>query len=240
MKRILFILVLLTAYAFNLPAQNEITVLQNKVTQLEASNAKLLNQVRINQKAITDLTKQLTSTNETLKLIQADLEKTQTSLQNASTSYDERIAKTEKATEDHYKQFGRSLTNNTIFWIIAFLVAVVAVFYVYKLLRSRLSKEKAALIENIKSGNEQLKAELSGHITNKADDLRSMFTAEIQSNNEQINHRFNKANEELRNDLKANLKLATDAFDEQKTKLENQLKRVEEEIKKEKGKIVEA
>lgn len=240
MKRILFIVVLITAYAFTLPAQNEITIVQNKVTQLEASNAKLLNQVRANQKAITDLTNQLNATNETLRLVQADISKTQASLQEVSANYDSRIAKTEQSTEEHYIQFGKSLTNNTIFWVIAFLFAVVAVFYVYRLLRSRLSREKAVLIENMKNANEQLKVDLAALITKNADDLRFMFDGDLKSNNQQITARLNKSNEEFRNEVKTNLKLATDAFEEQKLKLENQLKAVEEELKRGKGKAIEA
>lgn len=240
MKRFLVIVVLLIAYGFTLSAQNEVANLQNKLTQLEASNAKLTNQVKLNQKAITELTNQLNSTKETLNLIQVDLGKTQASLQEVSTSYDARISKAEQSTEEHYVQFGKSLTNNTIFWVIAFLVAVVAVFYVYRLLRTRLSKEKSALMDNIKTGNDQIKADLGGLITKNADDLRFMFTGDLKSNNEQMTARFNKANEELRNEVKSNLRLATEAFEEQKVKLENQLKAVEEEIKKGKAKIVEA
>ncbi|MGE5382946.1 MAG: hypothetical protein ACM3PX_05930 [Omnitrophica WOR_2 bacterium] len=233
MKRAIFTVVLFTASIFILPAQtNEMVSLQNKVVQLETSNARLTNQVRANQKAITDLTKTLNETRENLKQLQTTVDKTQASIQEVSGSFDSRIAKTEKSSAEQFSSLGKSLTNNTLYWIIAFIIVAVAVFYVYRKLRGRLSNEKASLIETFKTGNEQTRSELSSLITKHSDDLKFMVSGDIKSNNELMTARFNKGHEELRNDIKGNLKQVMDDFDKQKVDLEARIENIKEEMKK--------
>lgn len=233
MRKMIFSLALLAAFAFALPAQNnEIVQLTNKVVQLENSNAKLNNQIRANQKAITDLTNQLTASNEALLLVQADLKKTQESLELYSGTFDNRITQTELTSTQKIDYLGKSISNTTLYWIIALLVVAFVTLFLYWQLKTRITKEKMSITETVKTGNEQMKADISGVITKNVDDLKFMFTGDVKKTNESLTERFSKANEDLRNEFKINLKLATEAFEEQKNKFESQLKVLQAENQK--------
>lgn len=228
MKKMFFTAVLLACFGFSLFAQsNELIQLQNKVTLLENSNMKLFNQIRANQKVITDLTNQLNTANENLALLQNDLVAQQKSLSGSN----DRISLMEKKTDDQFTTLGKSVSKSTMFWILAVLAVACITLFLNWQLKSRISKEKKEIMGNIKSGNEQMREEFGGLLTKNTDDIKYMVTGEFKEVKEKF-ATMGKANEDLRSELKTNLKLATDAFDEQKNKLEMQIKNLIEEGKK--------
>ncbi|HLN53315.1 MAG TPA: hypothetical protein VK212_06365 [Lentimicrobium sp.] len=227
MKKMFFTAVLLACFGFSLYAQsNELIQLQNKVTQLENSNLKLSNQLRSSQKAITDLTNQLTVANEKVVLLETKL----TAEENALAQSNDRIMQIEKKSDDQFTTLGKSVSNSTLFWIIAFIVVACVTLLLNWQLKSKISKEKKEITENIKTGNEQMREEFGGLLTKNVDEIKHMVTGEIKEIKDKFTT-FGKANDDLRTELKTNLKLATDAFDEQKNKLEAQIKKIIEEGK---------
>jgi peptidoglycan hydrolase CwlO-like protein len=233
MRKIILSLALLAAFAFTLPAQNnEIVQLTDKVVQLENSNAKLTSQIKANQKAISELTNQLNASNEALLKIQADIAKTRETLEVYSGNFDTRITQTEMASTQKMEYLGKSISNTTLYWIIAFLVVAFVTLFLYWQLKVRITKEKISITETVKTGNEQMKEDISGVITKNVDDLKFMFNSDVKKYNESLTEKFSISNEDLRNEFKTNLKLATEAFEEQKNKFEAQLKALQAENQK--------
>lgn len=233
MKKMIFTVMLIAAFAFSLSAQtNEIVLLQNKVASLESSNVKLNNQLRANQRTITDLTNQLKTAQESLAALETDLGATQASLTEITSNFNNKIKQTEQTSSENFASLGKSLTNNTLYWIIAFLAVAVISFLLYRQLRGRLSREKATIYDSIKSNGEQLKTDMSNVIASNIEDFKSFFSADMKRTTDGLSNSILKSSEELRNELRAKLKLATDAFDEQKVKLENQIKALTDKAKK--------
>jgi chromosome segregation ATPase len=228
MKKMFFTTVLLVCFGISLLGQNnELMQLQNKVTLLENSNQKLSNQIKANQKSVADLTIQLNELNANIAALKDDLAASKQVLAESN----DRILQMEKKTDDKFTSLGKSVSNSTLFWIIAFLVVACITLLLNWQLKSRISKEKKEITGNIKTGNEQLRDEFGGLLTKKADDIKYMVTGEIKEVKEKFTS-FGKAHEDLRDEFRAKLKLATDAFDEQKNKLEQQIKNLIEEGKK--------
>ncbi len=229
----IFTIVLIAAVAFSLSAQNnEIVLLQNKVASLESSNVKLNNQLRTNQRTIANLTNQLKIAQENMAALQTDMANTQASLQEFTGTINNRIKQTEQASSESFATLGKSLTNNTLYWIIAFLAVAVISFLLFRQLQGRLSKEKATIYDSIKSNGEQLKTDLSNFVAINIEDIKSIFSSDLKKSTEGLSNSIAKSSEDLRIELRSKLKLATDAFDEQKVNLENQLKLLTEKTKK--------
>lgn len=238
MKKMILTVVLITTIAFSLPAQNnDIILLQNKVATLENSNVKLNNQLRANQKTIADLTNQLKVAQDNMNAMQAELSKTQASLQEFTGTFESRIKQTEQTSAENFAHLGKSLSNNTLYWIIAFLIVAVVSFMLFRQLRGRLSREKATIYDSIKSNGEQLKTDMSNLISSNTEDIKSFLSADLKRTTDGLSNSIVKSSEELRNELRAKLKLATDAFDEQKVKLENQIKALTDKAKKPDAKL---
>jgi biopolymer transport protein ExbB/TolQ len=176
----MFITLLLLAFTFVVVAQNnEMAALQTKVTSLESTNAKLNAQLKVNQKAVADLTLQVNSANENIKALQEALAATQQTLDAATGSFDKRISENEKTLADQVNLLVKSIMNNTIYWVIAFLVVALVTFYLYRKMRGRLSNEKAIIYSDMAAGNDSLKADLADKIEKNADNMRQMFTGEL-------------------------------------------------------------
>jgi len=201
--------------------------LQTKVTQLENTNAKLSNQLRASQKTIADLTNQLNAANENVIKLQTDL----TALQASATESADRLAKIEKKSDDQFTSLGKSVSKSTLFWVIAFIVVACVTLLLNWQLKSKIKKEKKDITDNIKIGNEQMKGEFAGTLSKNSQELKDLMSGEVKSIGEKISS-LTKSGDDLRTELKTNLKLATEAFDEQKMKLEAQIKNLMEETKK--------
>jgi len=241
MKQMILTVVLIAAFAFSLSAQNnEIVLLQNKVASLESTNIKLNNQLRANQKTIADLTNQLKTAQENMTALEADMAKMQASLQEFTGTFDTRIKQTEQTTSENFAHLGKSLSNNTLYWIIAFLAVAVISFLLYRQLRGRLSQEKATIFESIKNSGEQLKTDMSNFVARNNEDIKSIFSGDLKSTTDGLSNSIVKSTEELRSEFRSKLKLATDAFDEQKVKLENQIKALTDKSKKSDTKLHDA
>lgn len=233
MKQMILTVVLIAAFAFSPSAQNnEIVLLQNKVVSLENSNAKLNNQLKANQRTIADLTNQLKTVTENMDALQTGMAETQATLKEFTENFDTRIKQTEQTSTENFANLGKSLSNNTIYWIIAFLAVAIISFVLYRQLRGRLSKEKAHIFESIKTNNDNLKSDLAGYVASSSEDMKAVFSGDLKKVTEGLSNSIVKSSEELRNEFRTKLKLATDAFDEQKVNLENQLKSLTEKTKK--------
>ena len=223
-----FTVILLSCFGFSLFAQsNELIQLQTKVTQLENTNLKLSNQLRASQKAIADLTNQLTVANENVTKLQGDL----AALQTSSAESSDRIMKIEKKSDDQFSSLGKSVSKSTLFWVIAFIVVACVTLLLNWQLKSKVNKEKKEITDNIKTGNEHLREEFAGTLTKNTDEIKTMVSGEVKVIGEKLSM-LTKSDEDLRSELKTNLKLATEAFDEQKNRLEAQIKNLMEESKK--------
>jgi|GEM_PF-4185983 len=184
MKKMFLTLLILGGMSVSLYAQNDIKQLQDKIAGLESTNAKLNAKITANQKAISELTLQLNAANENIAAMQQTLALTQKTFEESTTAFDSRIADTEKSTAGQIDHLFRSLMNNTIYWVIAFLVVGFITFYLYRKTRGRLSKEKAAIYNEMKSGNDALKNDIAVLITKSADDLNTIFKGQLQELNE--------------------------------------------------------
>lgn len=196
MKKMLLSLLVLGGLSLSLVAQNDLTRLQDKVAGLESTNAKLNAKITANQKAISELTLQLNAANENIAALQQSLALTQKTLEESTTAFDSRIASTEKSTAGQIDHLFRSLMNNTIYWVIAFLIVGFVTFYLYRKTRGRLSKEKAAIYDEMKTGNDALKNDIAILITKSADDLNTIFKGQLQ----ELNENYRKAMNNLQDD----------------------------------------
>ncbi|HLO91217.1 MAG TPA: hypothetical protein VK172_08640 [Lentimicrobium sp.] len=211
MKKAIFTIVL-GFIAFSLFAQNnDMLQIQNKLTSLEASNARLTTQLNTNQKAIAELTNQLKVTNENVIQLQAALAASQAKLEEVTGTMDQKISKSEQASAEQIDHLGKSLSMNTIYWIIAFLVVGFISYFLYRKLRGRLSKEKADIYNEIKATNEQLKFDLSSLVTKNADDIKFMYSSEMKD----LSDKNNKALDELNHQIEGKIKGVTEKMEAQ-------------------------
>lgn len=241
MKKMILTVVLITAITFMLPAQNnDILLLQNKVAALENTNAKLNNQLKVNQKTIADLTNQLKAAQENMNSLQTEMLNTKTSLQEFTGTFESRIKQTEQTSSENFAHLGKSLSNNTLYWIIAFLVVAVASFLLYRQLRGRLSREKANIFDKIKTNGEELKSDFAELVAGRSEELMTVFSKDLKHTAEGLSNSISQSSEALRDELRAKLKLATEAFDEQKVNLENQIKALSNKAKKTTDKLHDA
>lgn len=196
--------------SFPLFAQNnDLLQLQNKVTSLENANAKLSGQVHSSQKSITDLTNQLKTANETIVGLQAALAASNTRLDEVTGAIDQRIMKTEQDSSEKIDHLGKSLSMNTIYWVIAFLIVGFISYFLYRKLRGRLSKEKAAIYNEIKSANEQLKMDFSALITRNTDDIKYMYTGELKD----LGNNNKKSLDNLKSEIETKITVVTETME---------------------------
>jgi|GEM_PF-1768090 len=240
MKKSLFIVLLLAAFGFSLPAQNnEMVQLQNRVVQLENANTKLTIQLRNNQKNINDLTKQVNVSGENIKQLQADLTQAKADLQKVTNDFGTRIQQTELTSSQRMDNLGKSISHSTLYWIIAFIIIAGLSYLLFGQLKGKLAKVKNAISENIKSVADQLKQELTGSMNKNNDDLKQMLTNDLNQSNDNLRsdltHNFQKTNEGLREELTISIKKVTDTFNDQKEKLETELKVLQQEVQKAKA-----
>lgn len=176
-----FITLLLLAFAFTVAAQNnEVAALQTKIASLESTNARLSAQLKVNQKAVADLTLQVNTANENIKALQESLAGTQRTLEEATGKFDKRISDNEKSLADQVNLLVKSIMNNTIYWAIALLVVAFVTFYLYRKTRGRLSREKAAIYSEMAAATDSLKMDLTEQITNSAGELKLAFTGQLK------------------------------------------------------------
>lgn len=232
MKKAIFT-ILLGVFVFSLSAQTDVSQLQNKITTLESSNTKLTSQVKANQKAVNDLTIQLKAANDNILQLQTALATNQIKLDELTVNYDKRISQTEKSSTEQFEHLGKSLSQNTIFWIIAFLAVGFISYFLYRRLRGRLSTEKAAIYNEIKSGNEQLKADLSALITKNVDDLKHTFTGEIKD----LDDKQKKSVTDMRTDFEEKFKQTSENIKATKEKMEAEFQTIKTEKKQPKAEI---
>lgn len=180
MKKMFITLLLSGVISIALAQNTDPAALQARVAALESTNAKLSAQLRAEQKAVADLTLQLNSATSNIMLLRESVGNTKSTLEEVTGTFEKRISDNEKSLDTEVNQLVKSIMNNTIYWVIAFLVVGFVTFYLYRKTRGRLSREKAAIYEEIKTGNDNLKLEVAGWITKNADDLKFMFTGEMK------------------------------------------------------------
>lgn len=180
MKKMFITLLLSGVFSIALAQNTDPAALQARVAALESTNAKLSAQLRAEQKAVADLTLQLNSATSNIMLLRESVGNTKSTLEEVTGTFEKRISDNEKSLDTEVNQLVKSIMNNTIYWVIAFLVVGFVTFYLYRKTRGRLSREKAAIYEEIKTGNDNLKLEVAGWITKNADDLKFMFTGEMK------------------------------------------------------------
>lgn len=180
MKKMCITLLLLGTLSFAFAQNNDPAALQARVAALETANAKLSAQLRAEQKAVADLKLQLNGAVSNIMLLQESTGNTMKTLEEVTGTFDKRLSENEKSLDTEVNQLVKSIMNNTIYWVIAFLVVGFVTFYLYRKMRGRLSREKAAIYEQMKTGNDNLKLEVAGWITKNADDLKFMLSGELK------------------------------------------------------------
>jgi predicted RNase H-like nuclease (RuvC/YqgF family) len=236
MKRTIMLSIAVFALGFAVSAQNaDVTSLNNKIGQLEGVNAKLNTQIKANQKAISDLTLQLEQSSITITALQADLTKTNTLVQQMNTALESKLQQTETASTTRINDLDKTISNTSLYWLIALVIVAAAAFFLFYRINSRVSKEYLSLSSFMRINADNLKKELGDLIIKKNDELKSTLTSEFTSNDENLKSdftdRIEKKTDVIRDEFLTNLKSTASTLTEHEMKLEADLAELKKETK---------
>jgi hypothetical protein len=132
--------------------EKEINVLNGRLRSLQSENGKLKINLENLNKELTNISNRLDSVKEITNVNTQDISSTRSNLGL-------KITETGKASEDKITEVNKSLSKNTLYWIIAFLATALLSGLVYFLLGKRIKTGKKDVEEQILRTNKSLEEE---------------------------------------------------------------------------------
>jgi len=181
---------LLSAGAFAQVKNDTILQMQTSIERLEATNAKLTAQINTANLNIQKLEKELSATADSLNFLKENLAKTNNNLQTIADNLGVQIQQTSEKTS----ALSKTVSKNTLYWIIAVLLIALLSVLLFVWLKKRLSKEKTGLTDQIKKTSDSLREEqlkLDGQLIKLLDTQMQLMKEERQTSQtktEEVDH----------------------------------------------------
>ena len=176
-------------------AKNDtIQLLQNSIEKLEASNKNLTNQINAANVSIQKIEKKLSATADSLNILKNNLANTNSNLQTIADNLGVKIQETSDKASADLSTLSKTVSKNTLYWIIAVLFIALLSVLLFSWLKTQLSKEKTGLSDQIKKTSETLRDEqikLDGQLIKLLDTQMQLMNAERQTSStkaEEVDH----------------------------------------------------
>lgn len=136
----------------------EVKSLQEKLQKAEAVNAKLITEIK-NLKTV--YSNKLAATTDSIEKIKSRLQANEQLVQNLNEQLVNKISTVENSTIQRIEALDKTLSSNTLYWIIAVLCIALLSVLLFFGLRNQILKNKNALTENISQTKKELEQEVA-------------------------------------------------------------------------------
>jgi len=163
-------------------AKNDtIQQLQNSIEKLEKTNYKLSVQLNTANSNIQKIEKKLSATADSLNILKNNLANTNSNLQTIADNLGVKIQETSEKASADLSTLSKTVSKNTLYWIIAVLLIALLSVLLFGWLKKQLSKEKTGLSNQIKKTSDSLREEqlkLDGQLIKLLDTQMQLMNAE--------------------------------------------------------------
>ncbi len=197
MKKLLFTITVIGFLGIASFAQvktDTIRLLQNSIEKLEASNKNLTNQFNAANISIQKIDKKLSVTADSLNILKNNLANTNSNLQTIADNLGVKIRETSDKSNANFSTLSKTVSKNTLYWIIAVLLIASLSVILFGWLKKQLSKEKMGLLDQIKKTSNFLREEqlkLDSQLIKLLDTQMQLMNEERQTSSakaEEVDH----------------------------------------------------
>jgi len=197
MKKLLFTITVIGFLGIASFAQvktDTIRLLQNSIEKLEASNKNLTNQFNAANISIQKIDKKLSATADSLNILKDNLANTNSNLQTIADNLGVKIQETSDKASADLSKLSKTVSKNTLYWIIAVLFIALLSVLLFGWLKKQLSKQKTGLSDQIKKTSDSLREEqlkLDGQLIKLLDTQMQLMNEERQTSSakaEEVDH----------------------------------------------------
>lgn len=163
MRKFIASLIVFVVFSCALTAQTNndtIQKLQNQIVTIEASISKLSNQINVANSTIRKLERKLSSSSDTIRILEGELSLTNNRIIELSSSLDIKIQESSDKTNNEITSLNRVISKNTLYWVLAVLLTAILSGVLFILLKTRLTKEKTGLSDQIKETSNAFREEV--------------------------------------------------------------------------------
>ncbi|OFX73868.1 MAG: hypothetical protein A2X12_08465 [Bacteroidetes bacterium GWE2_29_8] len=154
------ITILLVAFINSLLlAQNENASIQEvgvRIGKIETENARLREQQRESKLSIKRFEIELSYAIDSINYLKNELSKTNSNLQNIANNLGFQIQKTNEKSNTDISSLNKTLSNNTLYWIVVILIIFLMFIILFHLQKRQFVKDKSNIIDKIKEISETL------------------------------------------------------------------------------------
>ena len=168
--------------------------LQISIEKLEAANIKLSGQLNTANSNIQKIEKRLSATADSLNILKDNLANTNSNLQTIADNLGVKIQQTSDKASADLSTLSKTVSKNTLYWIIAVLFIALLSVLLFGWLKKQLSKEKTGLSDQIKKTSDSLREEqlkLDGQLIKLLDTQMQLMNEERQTSSakaEEVDH----------------------------------------------------
>lgn len=163
MRKLFVLVILIGTLSSVLNAQTDVDTiknLQNSIRSIEAITSKLTSQVNAANAIIRKHERQISYSADTIKILQDKLSQTNSKLIELSNSLGTQIQESSNKASTQITSLSYTVSKNTTYWIIAVSLAVLLSGLLFFLMRSKMTKDKTGLSDQIKETTNALRGEL--------------------------------------------------------------------------------
>ena len=157
---IIGVFALLSTVAFAQSKNDSIQQLQLHIVNLENLNSRLSKQVTATNSNIKKIEGRLLSTNDSLAVLKKELVHTNKNLQALTDKLELQIRQLSDKSNSDFSVLSKRVNNNTIYWIIAILLAALIPVIMYGWIKTRLTIVKTELSDEIKNSSSAIREEI--------------------------------------------------------------------------------
>ncbi len=168
--------------------------LQISIEKLEAANIKLSGQLNTANSNIQKIEKRLSATADSLNILKDNLANTNSNLQTIADNLGVKIQQTSDKASADLSTLSKTVSKNTLYWIIAVLFIALLSVLLFGWLKKQLSKQKTGLSDQIKKTSDSLREEqlkLDGQLIKLLDTQMQLMNEERQTSSakaEEVDH----------------------------------------------------
>jgi len=157
---IIGVFALLSTVAFAQSKNDSIQQLQLHIVNLENLNSRLSKQVTATNSNIKKIEGRLLSTTDSLAVLKKELVHTNKNLQALTDKLELQIRQLSDKSNSDFSVLSKRVNNNTIYWIIAILLAALIPVIMYGWIKTRLTIVKTELSDEIKNSSSAIREEI--------------------------------------------------------------------------------
>lgn len=187
MRKILLTITAIGIFSITSFAQTKndtIQKLQTSIEKLETDNIKLSGQLNTANSNIQKIVKILSATSDSLNILKYNLANTNTNLQAIADNLGVKIQQTSDKANSDLSTLSKTVSKNTLYWIIAVLFITLLSVLLFGSLKKQLSKEKTGLSDQIKKTSDSLREEqlkLDGQLIKLLETQMQLMNVERQT-----------------------------------------------------------